>query len=97
MKNNLGSVLLGFLMVTTVSSVSATDYLVTGTTPSQRLQNAPVITSVQHDRNWYQKGLTGVSQPYPRSLYFMDNQGNWYTPFIRRGMAPPYDLRGWYQ
>jgi len=98
MKNSLASALSGFLVTNLLfCTAAASEYLITGTTPSQRLHSAPVITRVQHDRDWYQRGLTGVSQPYPQSLYFMDNQGNWYTPFIHRGMAPPYDLRGWSQ
>ncbi len=97
MKTDIGSVLCGLLITAAFSTVAASDYLVTGTAPSQRLYKAPVIERVEHDRGWYQRGLTGVSQPYPHSLYFLDNQGNWYTPFIHRGMAPPYDLRGWHQ
>jgi len=97
MKSSFVSVLHGFVIMATLGTATASEYLITGTTPWQRLENAPVITWVEHDRSWYQKGLTGVSQPYPKSLYFMDNQGNWYTPFIHRGMTPPYDLRGWHQ
>jgi hypothetical protein len=38
-----------------------------------------------------------VSQPYPASLRFLEDQGNWYTPFNRPGMLPPYDIRGWHR
>ncbi|MCP4075487.1 MAG: hypothetical protein GY744_04810 [Gammaproteobacteria bacterium] len=87
------------LMSTTIFSLSvAADYPIAGTKPSQRPEGAPTIEWVQkRDRSWYQKGLTGVTPPYPRSLYFMDNQGNWYTPFINPGMTGPYDLRGWHK
>ncbi len=97
MKYKVGLVLSSLLSIAVLTPVPASDYLITGSTPSQRLYQAPVIEWVQHNRSWYEKGLTGVSQPYPPSLYFLDNQGNWYTPFIHRGMASPYDLRGWYQ
>ena len=87
----------GFLFAALTSSVAASDFLITGSNPSQRLVNAPVITWVQHNPEWYAKALTGVSKPYPFSLLFLENQGNWHTPFVHRGMPPPYDLRGWYQ
>ena len=73
------------------------NYPVAGTTPWQRPQGAPTIEWVHHDRAWYQHALTGISPPYPRSLYFLDNQGNWYTPFNHPGMLPPYDIRGWHK
>lgn len=70
---------------------------VAGVEPWRRPAGAPVIEWVTHDRRWYAQALTGVQQPYPRSLWFLDSQGNWYTPFNRPGMTPPYDLRGWHQ
>ena len=73
------------------------EYPVAGSEPSQRPQGAPVIERVKHDKQWYEEALTGVNQPYPRSLRFLDSQGNWYTPFNRPGMPAPYDLRGWYE
>lgn len=79
-------------------NLSAENYPIAGMTPWQRPEGAPVIEWVQpHNREWYQKGLTGITSPYPSSLYFMDNQGNWYTPFINTGMLAPYDIRGWHQ
>jgi hypothetical protein len=77
-------------------SVSA-DYPIAGTAPSQRLAGTPVIEWVQHDRVWYEHALTGIEAPYPRSLYFLDNQGYWYTPFNHPGMTGPYDIRGWHR
>lgn len=76
---------------------SASEYPVAGSQPSQRPQSAPVIEWVKHDKQWYEEALTGINQPYPRSLWFLDNQGNWYTPFTQPGMPAPYDLRGWHQ
>lgn len=90
--------LLSIAAITAACSVLATDnYPIAGLTPWQRPEGAPAIEWVKHDRAWYQKGLTGITQPYPKSLYFMDNQGNWYTPFTRKGMPGPYDIRGWHQ
>lgn len=69
---------------------------IAGTQPSQRPQGAPVITAVERSPDWYRYALTGVSQPYPYSLQFLDNQGNWYTPFNHPGMYGRYDIRGWH-
>lgn len=89
--------LFNFLMFATVSlSAMTADYPVAGTAPWQRPVGAPIIEWVQHDRAWYEKSLTGINTPYPQSLYFLDNQGNWYTPYTRPGMLRPYDLRGWH-
>lgn len=82
---------------TTFSCWATENYPTAGKTPWQRPEGAPVIEWVQHDHEWYQQSLTGIVSPYPRSLYFMDNQGNWYTPFTRPGMTGPYDLRGWHE
>ena len=73
------------------------EYPIAGTQPSQRPQGAPVIQQVQRDPGWYNRALTGISMPYPNSLRFLENQGNWYTPFDRPGMHSPYDIRGWYR
>jgi hypothetical protein len=72
-------------------------YPIAGVDPSQRPQGAPVITEVVKGPDWYKKALTGISEPYPQSLRFLEDQGNWYTPFIHPGMPGYYDLRGWYR
>lgn len=69
---------------------------IAGVHPDQRLPGAPRVTAVKKDGAWYTQALTGVSRPYPYSLRFLEDQGNWYTPFNLPGMTPPYDLRGWY-
>lgn len=79
------------------SANAESDYPVAGTQPSQRPQGAPVIEWVKHEKRWYEEALTGINQPYPRSLWFLDSQGNWYTPFNHPGMPAPYDLRGWHE
>lgn len=80
---------------TTLSATAA--YPIAGVNPDQRPQGAPVIEYVNHDKAWYQHSLTGINPPYPRSLYFLDNQGDWYTPFNRPGMLGRYDIRGWHR
>jgi hypothetical protein len=71
-------------------------YPIAGIDPSQRPQGAPQITEVVKAPGWYTRALTGVSRPYPPSLKFLEDQGNWYTPFNRPGMPGRYDIRGWY-
>ena len=66
-------------------------------TPWQRPAGAPVITEVVRTPAWYGQALTGISQPFPYSLRFLEDQGNWYTPFNRPGMPGRYDIRGWHQ
>lgn len=79
-----------------VCQASEEPLFIAGTTPWQRPEGAPVIEWVRHDQEWFRHALTGISPPYPKSLYFLDNQGHWYTPFNRPGMLPPYDIRGWH-
>ncbi|EIJ36717.1 hypothetical protein [Thiothrix nivea] len=69
---------------------------IAGTNPAERPATAPVITEVQHDSAWYTASLRGVEQPYPASLHFLENQGNWFTPFTHPGMTDYYDIRGWH-
>jgi hypothetical protein len=84
------------LMCFNALPVSA-EYPVAGINPSQRPHGAPVIEWVRHDKGWFVQALTGVQKPYPKSLYFLDNQGYWYTPFNRPGMLGKYDIRGWHK
>ncbi len=69
---------------------------VAGTTPSQRPAGAPHITTFEKSPQWYATARTGISDPLPPSLHFLENQGAWFTPFIHPGMAAPYDIRGWH-
>ncbi|MBW9267336.1 MAG: hypothetical protein AB2540_16315 [Candidatus Thiodiazotropha endolucinida] len=85
----------GALML--LSSHLMADYPIAGVEPSKRPVDAPVIEWVMRDKVWYQSSLTGVQQPYPKSLYFLDNQGNWHTPFNQPGMKGRYDIRQWHQ
>ena len=68
-------------------------YPVAGLKPDQRPAGAPVISFMRKDAAWYGRALSGVSRPYPRSLWFLDNQGAWFNPFQYPGMRPPYDIR----
>jgi hypothetical protein len=69
---------------------------IAGLKPSVRPAGAPVITAVAKPDGWYGAALTGVSKPYPASLKFLVDQGNWFSPFLHAGMTGPYDIRGWH-
>lgn len=64
-----------------------------GSTPFERPEEAPTITKFGESSQVLESGLQGVSKPYPSSLMFLKDQGAWYSPFLRPGMARPYDLR----
>ena len=87
----------GYLTWGLGSQAYADGYPIAGTNPSQRPQGAPKIEEVIKPEGWYSRALTGISQPYPSSLRFLEDQGNWYTPFNRPGMPGRYDIRGWYR
>jgi len=87
----------GILIGLTALASEAAEFFIAGSTPWQRPANAPVITSADHDEAWVRLALTGISRPYPASLRFLDDQGNWHTPFNRPGMTGRYDIRGWHQ
>lgn len=69
---------------------------IAGLHPAKRPEAAPVIVEMKKDAAWYRHALTGVEQPYPASLRFLEDQGAWFTPFIHPGMTGPYDIRGWH-
>ena len=86
-----GAVLAGAALAPAVAG-----YPIAGVNPQGRPEGAPVILEVRKDPGWYGRALTGISQPYPLSLRFLEDQGNWYTPFNHPGMLGRYDTRGWY-
>lgn len=90
-------ILLAGSALTTKAIAANQSYPVAGVNPDARPAGAPVITAVTKQKGWYQQALTGVNTPYPSSLHFLENQGNWYTPFNRPGMTGPYDIRNWHQ
>ncbi|MCP4383074.1 MAG: hypothetical protein GY798_16905 [Hyphomicrobiales bacterium] len=69
---------------------------IAGLTPDRRPADAPEIVAVVKGPEWYRIALTGIEPPYPSSLRFLEDQGNWYTPFNRPGATGRYDIRGWY-
>ena len=71
-------------------------YPVAGVDSSQRPAGGPTIPEFVKDAAWYDRALTGVVEPYPHSLRFLEDQGAWHTPFDRPGMTGPYDIRGWH-
>jgi hypothetical protein len=75
----------------------AQDVFIAGVDPSKRPEGAPVIEGVDKSGTWYPRALQGVVQPYPYSLHFLENQGNWFNPFIHPGMPGRYDIRGWHK
>lgn len=77
--------------------VSPPELWVAGEAPSIRPPWAPRIEEVKKTSAWYEKALTGLSEPYPLSFGFLEDQGNWYTPFNHPGMTDPYDLRDWHR
>ena len=88
---------IGICLLWHTSSAHGDSYPIAGLAPDKRPDNAPVITSVQKGDRWYAQALTGVESPYPASLRFLEDQGNWYTPFSHPGMPGRYDLRQWFR
>ena len=87
----------GLLTGLSAMACDAADYPIAGLRPDARPANAPVISAVNHDDAWLRVALTGIDHMYPTSFRFLDDQGNWYTPFNRPGMTGRYDIRGWHQ
>ncbi|MFN8684100.1 hypothetical protein ACDP63_23730 [Paracoccus sp. P2] len=78
------------------STAPGQDLPVAGTAPWERPAGAPVIAEMVKDAAWYALALTGVDQPYPASLRFLEDQGAWFSPFTHPGMTGPYDIRHWH-
>lgn len=75
----------------------AQDAFIAGVDVSKRPGTAPVVSKVKKGSGWYAGALHGVVKPFPYSLHFLENQGNWFNPFIHPGMTGPYDIRGWHK
>ncbi len=69
---------------------------VIGLEPSVRPDWAPRVTTIERTPGWFERALSGIEPPYPASLRFLEDVGNWHEPFIRPGMTGPYDIRGWH-
>lgn len=79
------------------SSVAAGgDYPIAGLNPSERPTGAPVIRQLLRPQVWFVHALSGITPPYPPSLKFLEDQGEWHTPFIHPGMPGRYDIRSWF-
>ncbi|MCB1505188.1 MAG: hypothetical protein KDJ47_09445 [Hyphomicrobiaceae bacterium] len=76
-----------------IGSAHAEIGFVAGTAPDQRPKGDPTITQQGLSSDQRADALRGVTKPYPNSLNFLDDQGNWYTPFAHPGMTGPYDIR----
>lgn len=87
-----GAILLGTSWAGRAESV-----FVAGIVPDQRPAGAPAIAQVEKGERWYAQALTGVASPYPASLRFLEDQGNWFTPFSHPGMLGRYDIRQWHR
>ena len=88
--------LISFFCLAAQSAAAETEFFVAGANPSQRPKDAPIITDIEKGASWYDTALQGIDQPYPNSLRFLEDQGNWYTPFNRPGMTGRYDIRNWH-
>lgn len=91
------TMLLGAFLGVCATSQAISSYPIAGVAPYQRPAGAPVIHEFNKTPEWYARALTGVSQPYPGSLHFLESQGAWYTPFNHPGMTGRYDIRGWHK
>ena len=93
-------IIIGLLQAMILFNVSIanaeTSYPIAGTQPDWRPVGAPFIQDYKKDKGWYARALTGLEQPYPISFRFLEDQGNWYTPFTRPGMLDRYDIRQWH-
>ena len=85
------------VLIAALAPAHADEVFVSGLRPHERPEGAPRVVEEPHPRDWYVTALTGLVPPYPRSLYFLDVQGGWYTPFTVPGMLGPYDIRGWHK
>lgn len=90
------AVLVGMGAVQGAMALADGGYPIAGTQPSERPAGAPTIREVRKPEGWFTRALTGISRPYPPSLKFLEDQGNWYTPFNHPGMTGRYDIRGWH-
>ncbi|MCE1235678.1 MAG: hypothetical protein LWW93_04905 [Hyphomicrobiales bacterium] len=83
------------LFASLVTAADAAEVFVAGVQPDRRPEGAPRVLQTMHSRAWYVEALTGIAPPYPHSLFFLDAQGDWYSPFVVPGMPDRYDIRGW--
>ena len=85
------------VLVNAGSARAVAEGYIAGTTPSVRPPGAPRIEHVVHTKAWFGKAYKGIEKPYPPHLGFIQQQGDWYTPFNHPGMTGLYDIRGWHE
>jgi hypothetical protein len=95
--NRVVSQLTALTVVLAIASLGAQAEIIGGTTPDRRPEGAPKATKGGLDAGERAKALAGVSEPFPPSLKFLDDQGGWFTPFSHPGMTGPYDIRKWHK
>lgn len=91
------ALLVAALAVGSAGPLRASEVFVAGVLPDRRPEAAPVIRVPTRPQAWYVHAVTGIVPPYPASLFFLDSQGEWFTPFNRPGMPGRYDIRGWHR
>jgi len=96
MHSRLAVLPLAAILLVVFSSVPLGAGEISGLQPDRRPEGAPVVSDYVKDGTWYRQALTGIDQPYPASLRFLEDQGAWFSPFIHPGMTGPYDIRGWH-
>ena len=75
-----------------------TPAFIAGTDPGARPEGAPVVQQFRPDAAWQERALHGLEEPIPPSILgWLDDQGAWFSPFVKPGMTGPYDLRHWHQ
>lgn len=80
-----------------VGAAAGESPFIAGLDPANRPKDAPVVTTVDNSPARRARDLSGVEAPIPENLDFLDDQGNWFTPFSRPGMDGHYDIRGWHR
>lgn len=91
-----GVAVIAAFSLTHVARAADDTFFVGGTTPDRRPENAPRLSAFDKNDAWYAHARTGISEPFPASLKFLDDQGGWFNPFIQPGMTGPYDIRAWH-
>lgn len=86
----------GCFLVKGKSPYTPENPFISGVHPDRRPEGAPVVVGFEKPAAWYEQALHGVSEPYPYSLKFLEDQGAWFNPFIHPGMTGPYDIRHWH-
>ena len=86
----------GCFVVKGKSPHSPQNPFIAGVHPERRPEGAPVVVGFEKPAEWYEQALHGVSEPYPYSLKFLEDQGAWFNPFIHPGMTGRFDIRRWH-